>query len=443
MNPDQSDGISQYFEKQFSHEVSNYNIDLEHSAITAVQSENPGDFLSEIAKWYGNQASWDQKRVAASEIWDQPEKWEQLDGIIIRESGAMEEIPAQQRYAYQLDGSDIVFTKDQVIWNQEERKNVKESATRGLKNKHNFDSLADISNRLMTDAWTADEEVSWLLKELASLKQRLNETDANDITQEKIIDLLNQKIAISHESLLQTADKSLTVVEFKGQPENQDRIGRHGVIITKLVEEGVSIDDSPLRKGLDTKRSVSKKSGDQYAYDFKNLFDPTLSASEKLLPATAQEKLRLAKEARIPILKLITLAYMPDNPSAKQFLQLAVDLQEGAYLNIVRPALAYLRYLVEKGIGDAIDGTPDPEIAKLGDPTTLEQSLKKILENIKKDNIRIFKPEDILQKGIPSGSTNNIEERDTLHLGLLIRQFHENAKARNAHRIDELVKRFS
>lgn len=226
--------------------------------------------------------------------------------------------------------------------------------------------------------------------------------------------------------------------------KSKERIGRNGVIITPLVEDGVSIDGIKLRRGLDAQRIVSGKSSAQYVDNFKNLFSAELSVDEaNIAISAAREKIKTAKVKRIPILKLITAAYMPGNSEMKVFLQRDCGFKGDDYDKSAKPALAYLRYLVENRVGNALEGG-DTAVKALGNPVILEQNLRRILDVIKKDVHNMttnFQNE--LPKGIPTSATPRVEDRDTLHLGLLIRQFSENAKARKEHRIDELVERFT
>ena len=134
---------------------------------------------------------------------------------------------------------------------------------------------------------------------------------------------------------------------------------------------------------------------------------------------------------------------MPSNYETKVFLQRDCGFSDDTYDEAAKPALAYLRYLVENRVGNALEDD-DVAVKALGNPVNLEQNLRKILDVIKKDvHGMTTNFQNILPKGIPIVATSRVEDRDTLHLGLLIRQFSENSKARKEHRIDELIERFA
>lgn len=257
---------------------------------------------------------------------------------------------------------------------------------------------------------------------------------------QQILDKIQPKIVVKAERTKTLVKKAELGPE---KVKKGERIGKHGVIITPLVEDGVRINGNKLRQGVDATRTVSLKSSEQYEDNFKDLYSAELSGNELSISVPgAKEKLIAKKRERMKILKLITIAYMSDNFEMKNFLERDCGFKGDTYDKAARPALAYLRYLVENRVGNALE-SDDKVVKGLGNPVILEQNLRKILDVINKDvHGMTTNFQNELSSRIPHVKTTRVEDRDTLHLGLLIRQFKDNNDARKEHKIDDLIERF-
>jgi hypothetical protein len=297
------------------------------------------------------------------------------------------------------------------------------------------DGVVEITEQIQTSEEYRTKAIQQLYQEL--LRRAADPSGlADKLGSGLSIPEIASKIRRSEEYRSQTGRGADKTQEPSHDIDKKIEIGAHGAIITELVRNGVVIDGVPLRRGDDESRIVSPKSSEQYATGFRQLFQNPLENR----PILALEP---ARRQRRQLLRLLGLSYLRNNPNTFSRLENSLNAQGQPPIDgpSLTGALEYFQYLVEEQVGNTINSTEAvrfPQVNQYQD--IIRRALTTISPEIASDQDHGLQEHII--NSLPQGKTTNPKDRDTLQLGLLLRQLYDDPKAQQEHKIQDLATRF-